>query len=462
MDSDLIKIALLLPYYALAAPALGFLLRGRPRAQQLAVAVLCFTTIEGIMGPANWSLTLSSTDEAPRSHTKGFYFFFNVALAMALVLAKYLEDRRSFRWLPPGLGWYLGYCGLSLLSLVSAFNPAYVFMAAHKHLIVAWVMLAVFNAVRTDEDIANVIRAFVVTMTWQMIVCLKLKYYHGIYQVHGTFEHQNSLGTYAVLIGMVMLAVAFGPKTNPPSRALWGFLASAVVVQATVSRGSMGAFAAGVVTVVVVSLLRNLQLRTLAIASSLALVGALGLTLTLDTIISRFHDSGNLASGQLREIMNAASRDMVRDYPFGVGWNNYALAANRPYPYAEHYEQLGGLQAHPDHHHAVVESHYYLLLSETGYVGLIGWLAVIGTALLRNIRAFFAFGYSFRGMLSLGIATGCVCNYAQSTLERTLTQPRNLMLFLILLAVTARLEVLRREQRRAAGLPEHLSLAAGP
>ncbi len=459
MDSDLLKIALLLPYYALAAPALGLLLRGRPRAQQLAVAVLCFTTIEGIMGPANWSLTLSSTDEAPRSHTKGFYFFFNVGLAMALVLAKYLEDRRSFRWLPPGLGWYLAYCGLSLLSLISAFNPAYVFMAAHKHLIVAWVMLAVFNAVRSDEDIANLIRAFVVTITWQMFVCLKLKYYHGVYQVRGTFEHQNSLGTYAVLLGMVLLAVTFGPKTNPPTRALWGFLASAVVVQATVSRGSMASFAAGVVTIVAVSLLRNLQLRTLVIASSLALVGAVGLTLTLDTIISRFHDSGNVASGQLREIMNAASRDMLRDYPFGVGWNNYALAANRPYPYAEHYEQLGGLQAHPDHHHAVVESHYYLLLSETGYLGLIGWLALIGTALLRNIRAFFAFGYSFRGMLSLGIAVGCVCNYAQSTLERTLTQPRNLMLFLILLALTARLEVWRREQRRA-GKPEDLLPAA--
>jgi hypothetical protein len=39
-------------------------------------------------------------------------------------------------------------------------------------------------------------------------------------------------------------------------------------------------------------------------------------------------------------------------------------------------------------------------------------------------------------------------NYGQSTLERVLVQPRNLMLWLILFGITARLEVMRREAKK--------------
>ena len=58
------------------------------------------------------------------------------------------------------------------------------------------------------------------------------------------------------------------------------------------------------------------------------------------------------------------------------------------------------------------------------------------------------FEHSFKRCLALGIAIGCALNYEQSTLERVLTQPRNLMMWLILLGVTARLEVMRREAKQ--------------
>jgi hypothetical protein len=96
----------------------------------------------------------------------------------------------------------------------------------------------------------------------------------------------------------------------------------------------------------------------------------------------------------------------------------------------------------------LVESHYYLLLSENGYIGLAAWLAVIFIGLWRNIRAFFFFGHSFLRCLSMGVFFGCALNYAQSTLERVLVQPRNLMLWLIILGVTARIEVMRREAKK--------------
>jgi len=95
------------------------------------------------------------------------------------------------------------------------------------------------------------------------------------------------------------------------------------------------------------------------------------------------------------------------------------------------------------------------LLAETGYPGLLGWLTVIFIGMYRNIRAFFFFGHSFLRCLSLGIFVGCALNYEQSTLERVLVQPRNLMMWLIILGITGRIEMMRREAKaaRKAGLP---------
>ncbi|MCB1128582.1 MAG: hypothetical protein KDM81_18950, partial [Verrucomicrobiae bacterium] len=193
--------------------------------------------------------------------------------------------------------------------------------------------------------------------------------------------------------------------------------------------------------------------RRWSVAAGMGVVGAVGLLLTADTIVARFNDHGNQASSELREVMKDACREMVRDHPLGIGWNNYALVVNPPYRYAEvYYDWIRGRGMRVDETKAnsVVESHYYLLLAETGYPGLAAWLLVIGLAWWRNLRAFLAFGHSFQRSLSLGIAAGCALNYLQSTLERVLTQPRNLMLWLILMGVTGRLEQLRRERRRAA------------
>jgi len=183
----------------------------------------------------------------------------------------------------------------------------------------------------------------------------------------------------------------------------------------------------------------------------MGLFGALGLILTIDTIISRFHDQGNQASGELREVMKDACREMAHDHALGIGWNNYALVVNPPFRYADiYYDWLRGrhMKVNENEANAVVESHYYLLLAETGSVGLLAWLVLIFVGLWRNARAFLFFEHSFIRCLALGIAIGCALNYMQSTLERVLVQPRNLMLWLILLGITGRLEIMRREAKQ--------------
>ena len=99
---------------------------------------------------------------------------------------------------------------------------------------------------------------------------------------------------------------------------------------------------------------------------AMAVMGSVGVVLAMGTIIARFNDKGNQASGELREVMKDACRAMVADHPLGIGWNNYALVVNPPYRYAEiYYDWLRGMGQRPneDEPNSVVESHYYLLLA---------------------------------------------------------------------------------------------------
>ena len=226
-----------------------------------------------------------------------------------------------------------------------------------------------------------------------------------------------------------------------------GFIACAILVQSALSRAALVMFAGGTIIVALVSLLEKPTRRRIGSLASIAAVGALGLTLTLDTIVSRFSDRGNTSSAELRVVLNDAARQMVKTHPLGIGWNNYALCINPPFPYAEvvyNWTRGRNMRVDEDKPNAPVESHYFLLLGENGYPGLASWVLLISVGLWRNLRAFLSFPHGFERCLSLGIATGCTLNYVQSAYERVLTQPRNLMLWLIIFALTARLEILRR------------------
>ena len=454
---DLIKLALVGPLFFMLAPVAGIILKDRPAWQRIVFAAMCFMTINGLLEPGNWGLTIGSI-ESYRGHTKGYHFYFNHALAIALIVAKWREGSKSFRWLPPGLGWYLLYCGISLLSITNAPDKDFAIMAAHKSIFASLLLIATFNTLRTEDDLKFFLRVMVYTILWELFVCLKMKYFAGMYQVHGTFEHQNPLAMYAVLIGMLFLAVGFGPTFKDAKKMLFGFIACAVIIECTLSRGALVMFGLGTIGVTGLSLAEKVTPRRLVITSVLGILGSIGLVLAIDTIIGRFNDQGNEASGQLREVMKDACREMVHDHAMGIGWNNYALVVNPPYRYAEIYfdwDRSRNMRPNYDAPNGVVESHYYLLLAENGYAGLAAWLTVIAVGLWRNFRAFIFFKHSFLRCLALGIAAGCALNYFQSTLERVLVQPRNLMLWLILAGITARLEVLRREAKHQKVIPNN-------
>ncbi len=76
---DFMKAAILLAAFAVGAPLVAFVLKGRRKLQAAAFGVMCFLTISGLFSAAEWGLTLHDMPEY-RGHARGFHVYFNVIL----------------------------------------------------------------------------------------------------------------------------------------------------------------------------------------------------------------------------------------------------------------------------------------------------------------------------------------------------------------------------------------------
>ena len=453
---ELIKAALLLFFYLLVAPALGFLLRRKPGLQRVAFFVMCFMTIRGFFSAAEWGLTLGF-DPDYRGHARGFHFLFNEGIAIALIMAAAAKRRADFRFVPPGLVLYFLYCGMAFISIINAPGKSYVFMVTFLALKAALFFVAAYNFIKTEEDIRFFLFTMCVTIGWEGFVVVKMKYLDGRHQVQGTFEHQNALCMYANMIAMPLLAVGAGPKGRWTNLCLMMYFVCAVIVVFTLSRAGLVIFGIGTVAVLLLGLLIKMTRRRFLVIAIVTLATGLGLLKTMDTIIARFNDKYTRDSKETRVMLRTASLMMLRDHALGVGWNNYGITINHPYPYGDHidaYFLKHGERTDKKARKGIEESHYFLILAETGYQGLIFYLIMVGVFLYWNVRGAWFFRQGFLGAVSLGVATGCGINYLQSFFERVLTQPRNFMLWMILLAITAKIESWRRIALRQGYRPD--------
>jgi O-antigen ligase len=444
---EIIKFGVLLFLYFIVPPVLGFLLRGQRRLQYVAFFAMCFMTISGFLSAAEWGFTIGFVPDY-RGHARGFHFYLSEVLALTLIIALALEPKSRFKLLPPGLWLYSLYCGLCLVSIFNAPSIAYVGMAALKAFKVVLIFIAAYNFLRSEKEVHFFLKTMCVTILWQFLVVVKMKYYDGRHQIMGTFEHQNALAMYVNLIAMGFLAAGASAKGRWANFYLFAFLASAVIVVFTLSRGGLAVFAIGTVVVIGLSLLDKFTKRRVAVVGVLAVCGFIGVAMTMDSLVERFMDRFTHDSKITRTMLQQASIKMFKDHPLGIGWNNYGVVINHPYRYGDHIDQY--FREHGDkvdvkEAKGIEESLYYLLLAETGFQGLGGFLAVMLLFLWWNLRGAWRFRHQFLGAVSIGIAVGCGINYLQSFLERVLTQPRNLMLWMLLLALSARIETWRRQ-----------------
>ena len=444
MIKEIIKFLVISGWFVVLPPILAMWLKGNRQRQRWVMALLVFMTSWHIN---KFTLMLDSI-EWYRGHTKGYEFSLLTAVAMGLLLATKLGKSPGARWLSPGMGWWWLYCAASFISIVAAPNAGYVLMATWKFASAGLIMGAAYNYLNDEEDLRWLLRAMAFTLAVQAAVVLKMKYLDGFYQVRGWFEHQNPLAMWAYMVGLPLWAAVMAKAGKIDAR-WWGvgFLAAAIIVQSALSRAALAVFAVGVLAVSAFGLLDGFTGRRLRMIGVLGLVGLLGLAATADTIIARFNDKGNQASGETREVMNLASAAMLKQSAIGLGWNNFALTINHPFPFGDvidDWERARGHNVYEDYAKEVVESHYWLLLAETGYGGFIAYMLVILILQWWALRG----AWSRRGTLA-GVFMGAVAisfglTYLHSDLERVLTQTKNLSMWMIMAGAISRLEAQRK------------------
>lgn len=380
---EILKLLIVLSGYFAMAPLLGWALSRSRIAERAGLCLLVFMTS---WFPSKLTMMVNSV-ELYRGHTKGFEFSLMVALGIALTVCSFLKRPPGFRGVPPGLWLYLLYCALSCLSLIPAGNKIYGLMAAWKFTSAAFIFVGAYYAFRDDEDLRWVLRTLAGALILQMLVCLKMRFLDGRWQVHGWFEHQNPMCMWAYLCAIPLLAVAFSPKTDRRDTLLYfsAIAATALMILLSVSRAGLAAFVVGSIAVTGLAFLRGVSFKKLTITGIGALAAMVAGMLALDSLMARVHeDSSRENEEDLRPVLNRQSKAMLHDSPVGIGWNNFGVANSLPnekyVTILMDWDASRGFRIIDDNYEAgpLTESLYWLLLSETGYQGFISYVAFLG------------------------------------------------------------------------------------
>jgi hypothetical protein len=428
---DLIKAIVLFGGYCVIAPIGGYILSKDRRMEDFAAVLLIF-----LLGlHIDTTVLMLGSIEWYRGVTKGYEFTMMEVLSISLIFATLCNSQRRFVWLPLGtLLWFL-YVGASSLSAFSALNINYVCMSILKHAKVWLIVYAIANYVRSRREVHVVLTGIAIMLIYQFIIVAKMKWIDGFYQVRGLFEHQNPLAMFTYMAALPILAVAMSPACSKIRSGFYffAFACSSIIVLASLSRAALAFFAMGTIAVVAAGFFDRVSVRRISLVVLMAMGGAFVLAMTAETIISRFNDEGNEASGETREVMNLASKAMIQDKPLGVGWNNFGKAINHPYPYGDVIDDWNRDRGHKvdtEYAKGVVESHYWLLKAETGWPGFLTFMCFIIYISVRCVPLIIMRRGSLEAAVAIGILVGFGITYVHSGLERVLTQTKNLALWM--------------------------------
>ena len=224
---------------------------------------------------------------------------------------------------------------------------------------------------------------------------------------------------------------------------LAGYAGSGIIVVCALARASLLAWTLGTIIVIIYSWCDGITVRRVVAPIAMAGVATIGLAFTIQTIIFRFTESRNQLSSELREKLIESSKLMLADSSIGIGWNNFAIVINKPYPYGDPIDEWTisrGMNVNPDEAKPQPESHYWLLLAENGYPGFISYMIFIGLTGFWVYRAAWRWRGTLVGVYLAGLSIALTITYAHSTIERCLTQTKNIAMWLIFLGAAVRLD----------------------
>ena len=232
---------------------------------------------------------------------------------------------------------------------------------------------------------------------------------HGVLQAPGTFGSQNLLGMISQFVIFPFFAGILGGRRGRLAPAVVG--AALVVAVLTASRGTIALDFLGLATVFVVSALGQWTPRKAKVLWAGVAVLAVFALFAASSLQQRFHGGPQLGlseedSERLRFKMAAA--EMLADHPMGVGANHFNIVAN----IGGYFTRVGEFWS--SGRASNVHNVYWLVAAETGYVGLVAFVAFLVSPLIAAWRCGFRHRMDPRGGLLLGLCVALLVVYVHS------------------------------------------------
>lgn len=216
----------------------------------------------------------------------------------------------------------------------------------------------------------------------ELVVASYQRFGMGVLQTHGTLGSQNELGLVSHFVMFPFFAIMLGGRRGWLPAVV--VLAGLVVETLTTSRGTILLGVAGMALVYALSSLSKWNSRKALIALGGLVVLAAATPFALASFEQRFSGTGDslgLAEDAERVAYKAAAAMIVEDFPGGVGPNHFTIVAD-----LDGYFIRAGEAPYARGLAGRVHNVYWLVLAETGYLGLITYLGFLLFPLALALR----------------------------------------------------------------------------
>lgn len=305
---------------------------------------------------------------------KGFEVSILDIIAFAIIFAT--RPVRIPLGLKVGVGIYLTAMAISTMMAVQL-TPALFSVWQLLRAILVFVAVARATAVVKDAPLA-LVAGLGIGIGIESVLATK-QYLGGNMQPGGTLGHRNILGLtshFAVMPAFALLLA--GRRTQLAALVV---LAGAVIAIAGGGRATIGLYAVGLLITIVLSIRHKMTGRKGAIAGA-AVLGLLLAAPIMLWAVERRSDAARASSDEERREMIMAARMIIADNPMGVGPNQYLLVAN-----IGGYSSRAGVAWNTANRSAPVHNSYYLVTAEEGFLGLIGMITTLLSAIAVGFRA---------------------------------------------------------------------------
>jgi len=325
-----------------------------------------------------------------------------IALSICLSLPRQ-EGRLPFRW---SMALYLA---VTVLSAFQAMFPVAALFYPLQLGRVFFVCVTVYRGVGADRRVPEAVLKGLAAGIFVEVAFAGWQRMHGVLQTPGTFASQNLLGMISQFVIFPFFAAMLGGRQGRLAPTV--VAAGLVIAVLTASRGTIVLDCLGLATVFVLSALGQWTPRKAKVLWAGVAAMAVFVPLAASSLQQRFHGGPELGLSQEdseRLIFKKAASQMLEDHPMGVGANHFTVVANLGGYFTRAGEEwLAGRASN-------VHNVYWLVAAETGYIGLIAFVAFLLPPMIAAFRCSFRNVGDPRGDLLLGLGVALLVVYIHS------------------------------------------------